>query len=185
MQRIISFEIVTNAKNEICAIFALVVSEDESDILRFFAFLGADSMKGSFAWINGQHLSRLEATHETRDEMLESFAEFYLNYAKDADLVTLHSNGKFKLFSKMIIRGLIDGWYNHPPFFDIFQVLMDMEYVLNNYCERYGLMEKAKQLQATFGIEPIFHEVLKVALVYKHYMGELEIIGGLQNAEDA
>lgn len=123
--KIFSFDAETNGLwGEVFAISAAVYSDGKM-VADFTAYLGPDGVTDG--WVQDNVLPKLEGldkTHDSYDQMLAAFAEFYKANKADADIIAhMGVPVEAKVLLDMHTKGYIGDWDGPYPFLDVAGVL--------------------------------------------------------------
>lgn len=120
--KILSFDAETNGLwGQAFAIGALVYDENGTEIARFVGRLPDSTVTDQ--WVRDNVLPKIAGipvTHNTYNELLASFAEFYMANKKDADVI-VHMGYivEAKVLRDMHDKGLIGDWDGPYPLYDV------------------------------------------------------------------
>ena len=122
MKKLLSFDAETNGLwGQAFAIGALVYDEKGAEVARFVGRLPDSAVTDE--WVQKNVLPTLASvpvTHQTYDELLKSFAEFYMANKKDADVVAhMGFIVEVKVLRDMHDQKLIGDWDAPYPLLDV------------------------------------------------------------------
>lgn len=122
MNKIFSFDAETNGLwGEAFSIGALVYDESGKEIARFVARLSDEKVTNE--WVKENVLSQIKAipvTHQTYNEMLRDFADFYMQHKEGADiLVHMGVPVESRILRDMYEFGYIGEWDGPFPLCDV------------------------------------------------------------------
>lgn len=130
----------------------------------FTAYLGAEGVTDS--WVKENVLPKLNdlaKTHDSYDDMLSAFAEFYKANKNGADVIAhMGVPVEAKLLLDMHSKGFIGDWDGPYPFLDVASVLKARGYdptSVDKYNEQYGLLVGRSEADGLATHHPLYDSI--------------------------
>ncbi len=172
--KIFSFDAETNGLwGESFAISAAVY-ENGKMTASFTAYLGPNGVTDG--WVRDNVLPKLKGltkTHDSYDEILVAFAEFYKANKTDADIIVhMGVPVEAKVLLDMHTNGHIGDWDGPYPMIDIAGVLKAKGYdptSVDSYNKEFGLMDGRPEAEGLATHHPLYDSVA-AAVCYMHLL---------------
>lgn len=177
-KKIFSFDAETNGLWGDAFAISAAVYEGGKLVNSFTAYLGPYGVTDG--WVRENVLPKLKGlakTHDSYEDMLTDFAEFYKASKDGADVIAHMSVPvEAKLLIDLHSRGLIGDWDGPYPFLDVAGVLKAKGYdptSVDSYNKEFSLMEGRPEAEGLATHHPLYDSVA-AAVCYMHLMGSRE-----------
>jgi hypothetical protein len=172
MKKVFSFDAKTNGLwGKAFAIGALVYDEHGNEVARFVGRLLSSAVTDQRIKKNIlPKLVGVPVTHQTYDELLSEFADFYKTHKQDADMIThMGYIVEAGLLRDMRNGGMIDDWDGPCPLFDVtgnLQQVGEDPTSVDGYAKKYSLSVP----DFSGGTHNPLYDAAITAAVYRHLL---------------
>jgi len=172
--KVFSFDAETNGLWENAFAISAAVYEDGKLVADFTAYLGPEGVTDG--WVRDNVLPKLEGlakTHNSYDQMLADFAEFYKANKADADIIThMGVPVEAKVLIDMHQKSMIGDWDGPYPMIDVAGALKAKGFnptSVDSYNKEFNLMEGRSEAEGLATHHPLYDSVA-AAICYIHLL---------------
>jgi len=176
MKKVLSFDAETNGLwGQAFAIGALVYDEQGTEVARFVGRLPDTEVTDTWVIENVlPKISDIPITHQTYDEVLTSFAKFYLENKKDSDVIAhMGFIVEVKVLRDLHERKLIGDWDAPYPLLDVsgnLQQAGEDPTSVDKYVQKHGL--SVGEFEG--GTHNPLYDSAVAAVVYRHLIAQIK-----------